>query len=143
MQKIKSMFLIGLLMVNANLFCDLDKSMNQARTDLYYTTIETIRSAITIGICSYVFDMILSQFQITENMENRGSVATTACVVLYTAFLISAEFHKNSLLKEDNNDQERTHKIMDGDVLELIQDDQINIDSEKKYEHVEDQDAHE
>jgi len=140
MQKIKSMFLIGLLMINVNLFCDLEKSMNQARSDLYSTTIAAIYSAITIGICSYVFDIILSQFEMAKNMEHRGSVATTACVALYAAFLISAEYHKNSLSEHDNDTQKRGHEIVDGNVSGSVQDNLMGTDLEKNHEQIKDQD---
>lgn len=139
----KSMFLIGLLVMSTNLFCDLEKSMNQARSDLYSTTIAAIYSAITIGICSYVFDMILSQFQMAKNMEHRGSVATTACVVLYTAFLISAEYYKNNLSAEDKDAQKRAHEVIDRDLSGSVQDDLMSADSEKNREHVEDSDDRE
>ena len=94
-KSIKVGFMIGLLMMSSNLFCNFDESMNQATTDLYYTTIAAVRSAIIIGASSYVVDAILSNFASTKNMENRGAIASGTCASLYVLFLLSAEYKKN------------------------------------------------
>ena len=94
MKVVKNVFMIGLLMISSNIFCDLDKSMNQATTDLYFTTIAAVRSALMIGASSYVVDNILSRFESTQDMENRGAMASSACVAVYLLFLVSAEWQE-------------------------------------------------
>lgn len=109
-------FLIGLLFVNSSLFCDIDRSMNKATTNLYYATIAAVRAAIAIGISSYVVDMLLCRFDATKNMENREFIATGSCAVLYAILLVSAEYQR--LMEQPDETLKREYVSGDQDCLQ-------------------------
>lgn len=128
MKSVKVGFMIGFLLMSSNLFCELDRSMDQATTDLYHTTVSAIRAAMTIGVSSYVVDFLLSCFKMTSNLEFRGALATGSCAALYALFLISAEYQRMS--GSTTQDQKRGFPSVDD--VELIEDAKIDNQEDDK-----------
>ena len=115
---IKSSFIIGLLMFNSHVFCTLDKSMYQAARELCYATVAAASGAITIGACSYAIDFLLSKFELTKNLENRGNIATSSCAVLYLLFLVSEEYQRMSYSSTEI--QKRDCFWIESDMVEIV-----------------------
>ncbi len=106
--------MLGLLLMSNNIFCEFDKSMNKATTNLYHATVSAVYAAIMIGLSSYVGDFLLSKFDGTRCMENRGIVATGTCAGLYALFLLSAEYQRQVNVSEE---QERAYLAFEGEEL--------------------------
>lgn len=119
MKSVKIGCMIGLLLLSNNIFCESHKSMNQAIHDLYHMTHDIVYAACVIGWSSYVVDWVLSTFQATRNLENRGNIATGSCAALYALFLISAEYQKinDSLMK---NQKKCSHFVENGESIDDV-----------------------
>ena len=125
----KAWIMIGLLVVNSDLFCDIDRSINKATRNLYYATVAVVGAAIAIGISSYVVDMLLCRFEATKNMENRELIATGSCASLYAILLISAEYQRN--VEQPEEAPKRDHVVEEQD---LIDESQLEEDSQAEGE---------
>ena len=113
MKIIKTCLLIGLVMQFHVALSDVQDKMHQANSNLYATTWGIVRVAITIGLCSYVTDFVLCRFQVTRNLEYRGTIATGSCVALYAAFLASAYYYGNDDACKKNMIEEDDEQLQD------------------------------
>jgi len=108
-----------------------DQSMRHARHDLWNATMEAIHSVIIIGTCSYIVDFLLSKFDATESLENRGTIATGACASLYALCFVCAVYH--NIMRKEADARRSIVEVAESDIVEVIEVEEQIKDEEEKH----------